>query len=130
MHASDKDDVETLLGAGSGRGRCRLLGPDSGAFEVSLSLTTTRSAHGDRRNLIVTDMTELLEAHSNRDRAERDSRTKDEFLALLAHELRNPLGAISTAAKVLKVTHAEGKPATPRARRDRAASRPHHTTDR
>ena len=89
-----------------------MLGPDSGAFEVSLSLTTTRSAHGDRRNLIVTDMTELLEAHSNRDRAEHDSRMKDEFLALLAHELRNPLGAISAAAQVLKVTHAEGKPET------------------
>jgi nitrogen-specific signal transduction histidine kinase/CheY-like chemotaxis protein len=79
---------------------------------VSLSLSTTRSTHGDSRNLIVTDMTELLEAHSNRDRAERDSRTKDEFLALLAHELRNPLGAISTAAQVLKVTHAGGKPET------------------
>jgi signal transduction histidine kinase len=84
-----------------------LLGPDSDACEVSLSLTTTKSAHGDRRNLIVTDMTELLEAHHNRDRAERDSRTKDEFLALLAHELRNPLSAIGAAAQLLKVTHAE-----------------------
>jgi len=111
VHASDKDDVETLLGIGNGRGRCRLLGPDSSAFEVSLSLTTTRSIHGNRRNLIVTDMTELLEAHRNRDRAERDSRTKDEFLALLAHELRNPLAAIGAAAQLLRVTHAE-EPAT------------------
>lgn len=60
----------------------------------------------------MTDMTELLEAHSNRDRAERDSRTKDEFLALLAHELRNPLGAITAAGQVLKMTHAEGAAAT------------------
>ncbi len=110
VHASDKHDVETLLDAGNGRGRCKLLGPDSGAFEVSLSLTTTTSARGARRNLIVTDMTELLEAHTKRDRAERDSRTKDEFLALLGHELRNPLGAISTAAHMLKAMHAEGKP--------------------
>ena len=115
VHASDQHEVETLLGVGNGRGRCRLLGPDSGAFEVSLSLTTTRSAHGDHRNLIVTDMTELLEAHRNRDRAEHDSRMKDEFLALLAHELRNPLGAISMAARVLKVTHAESQPAGTRA---------------
>ena len=88
-----------------------MLGPDSSAFEVSLSLTTTRSIHGNRRNLIVTDMTDLLEAHRNRDRAERDSRTKDEFLALLAHELRNPLAAIGAAAQMLRVTHAE-EPAT------------------
>ena len=49
--------------------------------------------------------------HSNRDRAERDNRTKDEFLATLAHELRNPLGAISNAVRVLELTQAEGEPA-------------------
>ncbi len=81
---------------------------------MSLSLTTTASAHGDRRNLIVTDMRELLEAHSDRDRAERDSRMKDEFLALVAHELRNPLGAISAAVQVLKVMHTEAEPDTAR----------------
>ena len=36
----------------------------------------------------MTDLRELLEATSNRDRAERDNRSKDEFLAMLAHELR------------------------------------------
>jgi PAS domain S-box-containing protein len=108
---SDRDDFEALLSARSGRRRSRLIGPDSGAFEVSLSLATTVSANGDRLNLIVSDLSELLEANSNRDRAERDSRTKDEFLAMLAHELRNPLGAISNAVRVLELTHAEGEPA-------------------
>lgn len=112
VNASDRDDFETLLGAGSGRRRSHLIGSDSGAVEVSLSLTTTVSATGDRLNLIVTDLSELLEANSSRDRAERDSRTKDEFLALLAHELRNPLGAISNAVRVLELTHVEGEPAT------------------
>ena len=110
VSASERDDLETLLVAGSGRRRCGLLRPDSGPLEVSLSLTS--SAPGGRRNLIATDMTELLEAHSNCDRAARDSRTKDEFLALLAHELRNPLGAITAAGQVLKMTHAEGAAAT------------------
>ena len=57
-------------------------------------------------------MTELLEAHSESDRAARDSRTKDEFLTMVAHELRNPLGAISTAVQLLKVTPPEGSAAT------------------
>lgn len=113
VNPSDREDFESLLSAGSGRRHSRLIGSDSGAFEVSLSLTTTGSPNGDRRrNLIVTDLSELLEANSNRDRAERDNRTKDEFLAMLAHELRNPLGAISNAVRVLELTHAEGEPAT------------------
>ena len=111
VHPSDRSDVETLLRIDSGRRRCTLIGPDSSSFEASLSLTTTTSIHGNRKNLIVTDMTELLEAHDSVHRAERDSRAKDEFLAMLAHELRNPLGAISTAVQVLKVTHDEVEPA-------------------
>jgi two-component system, sensor histidine kinase len=104
--------VKALLRAGSGRCRSRLIGSSAGgSLEVSLSLTTTVSASGDRLNLIVTDLRELLAANSNRDRAERDNRTKDEFLATLAHELRNPLGAISNAVRVLELTHAEGEPA-------------------
>ncbi|KRB89947.1 ATP-binding protein [Noviherbaspirillum sp. Root189] len=33
------------------------------------------------------------------------NRRKDEFLAMLAHELRNPLAPISTAAEILKMAH-------------------------
>jgi PAS domain S-box-containing protein len=110
VSAPDRDDFQTLLAAGSGRRRSRLVGLDSGAREVSLSLTTTVSTNGDHLNLIVSDLTELLEANSNRDRAQRDSRTKDEFLAMLAHELRNPLGTISQAVRVLEA--AQGAPAT------------------
>ena len=113
VSASEREDLETLLIAGSGRRRCELLGPDAGPFEVSLSLTTTRSAEGLRRNLVVTDLKELLEAQSSRDRAERDNRTKDGFLTMLAHELRNPLGVISTAVKVLKLAQGTEAPAIP-----------------
>jgi two-component system, sensor histidine kinase len=112
VNASDRDEFEGLLSAGGGRCPSRLIGTGSGTFEVSLSLTTTGSVMGDRLNLIVTDLTEILAAKSNRDRAERDSRTKDDFLAILAHELRNPLGAISTAVAMLGVTQGEGAPAT------------------
>jgi PAS domain S-box-containing protein len=46
-----------------------------------------------------TDVSSLHEAERVRQEGER---RKDEFLAMLAHELRNPLAPISTAAQLLK----------------------------
>jgi PAS domain S-box-containing protein len=112
VRTSDRDEFDSWLRAGSGRHRGRLIGRDSCDVEVSLSLTTTASPGGPRLNLIVTDLRELLEATSGRERAERESRTKDEFLATLAHELRNPLGAIGNAVGMLELTHTRGEPAT------------------
>jgi signal transduction histidine kinase/CheY-like chemotaxis protein len=43
-----------------------------------------------------------------RELQERDRR-KDEFLAMLSHELRNPLGAITTAAQVIQLGTATGE---------------------
>ena len=44
--------------------------------------------------------------------AEAANRGKDEFLAMLGHELRNPLGAISSAAHVLTLAEARGADTT------------------
>jgi signal transduction histidine kinase/ActR/RegA family two-component response regulator len=44
----------------------------------------------------------LAKERAARAEAESASRSKDEFLAMLGHELRNPLGAISSAATVLE----------------------------
>jgi two-component system, sensor histidine kinase len=112
VNPSDRVDFETMLAAGSGRRRSSLIGSDSAAFEVGLSLTTTVATNGRRLNLIVTDLTELLEANRGRDRAEHDSRTKDNFLAMLGHELRTPLSAINSAVQVLQLTRGVGEPAT------------------
>jgi PAS domain S-box-containing protein len=112
VRSSDRDEFDAWLRGGSGRHRGRLIGRDATDCEVSLSLTRTASPGGHRLNLIVTDLRELLEANSGRERAERESRTKDEFLATLAHELRNPLGAIGNAVGMLELTHATGAPAT------------------
>jgi PAS domain S-box-containing protein len=101
VNVSDREDFDRLLGRGNGRARSSFVGSGSGAFEVCLSLTTTRAFNGERLNLIVTDVSELLSANENRARAERDSRSKDDFLATLAHELRTPLGVISSAVHTL-----------------------------
>ena len=44
-----------------------------------------------------------------RRRAERASASKDEFLAMLGHELRNPLAAIRNASELLKLTDSAAK---------------------
>ena len=52
-----------------------------------------------------------MEQHA-RIEAENANRSKDEFLAMLGHELRNPLGAIASASEVLnQVANRAGPPA-------------------
>jgi PAS domain S-box-containing protein len=110
---ADKADFTALLSSGNGIGRSRLVSSDGTTTEVYLSLTTTVSSTATGNlSLIVTDLSELLEARSDRDRAVRDSDTKNEFLAMLAHELRNPLGAIRNAVAVLEHVGAQTGPAT------------------
>jgi len=102
---TDADCRETMsfLRSGNGTRRSRLARRDGTTIEVYLSLITTVSSTGiGSLTLIVTDLSELLQARSERDRAENDSRKKNEFLATLAHELRNPLGAIRGAVGVLE----------------------------
>jgi PAS domain S-box-containing protein len=59
----------------------------------------------DTRIGIGLDITERKRSEAERERAraeaEAASRSKDEFFAMLGHELRNPLGAITTALHVI-----------------------------
>jgi PAS domain S-box-containing protein len=72
-----------------------------------------RSAHMTGMTLDMTDQkqaererAQLTErALAARREAEAASRAKDEFLTMLSHELRNPLGAISAAIDVLEVAN-------------------------
>jgi signal transduction histidine kinase/CheY-like chemotaxis protein len=109
LNPLDRREFESLLQSGSGWRRCSFLGSGSGEFDVRLSLRSTSRASGAELNLVVTDLSELLEANGGRERAERESRTKDEFLTLLAHELRTPLGAIANASFALERTYPAGE---------------------
>ncbi|MEA2627146.1 MAG: hypothetical protein QOD06_3191 [Candidatus Binatota bacterium] len=57
---------------------------------------------------IALDNARLYEAERRaRADAERANRTKDEFLAMLGHELRNPIGAIANSVRALQTPGAE-----------------------
>jgi signal transduction histidine kinase/DNA-binding NarL/FixJ family response regulator len=105
---TDRPAYRSLLAAGSGKRRAQLTRADGRSIDVLLSFTTSISDADDieRRNLIITDLSELLVAQSGRDRAEQQSQAKDEFMAMLAHELRNPLSAITAAVQVLEAAKA------------------------
>jgi signal transduction histidine kinase/ActR/RegA family two-component response regulator len=102
INISDRPAYRSLLLAGSGKRRVRINAADGRTIDVLLSFTTSVSDDVERRNLIITDLSELLVAQSGRDRAEQQSQAKDEFMAMLAHELRNPLSAITAAVQVLE----------------------------
>ncbi len=54
----------------------------------------------------------LMREIEERKMAERQSHAKDEFLAMLGHELRNPLSAISSAASLIGLPGASGEAVT------------------
>jgi len=70
----------------------------------ALRAASARLAHeADIRIAAESERNALLERErAARAHAESESRAKDEFLAMLGHELRNPLAAISNAGRVLE----------------------------
>jgi two-component system, sensor histidine kinase len=112
LNLTDRALFATLRKAGWGKCRARLQSADGHAVDVYLSLSRSRADdETERLNLIVTDLSALLDAQSGRDRAEQENQAKDEFMAMLAHELRNPLSAISAAVQVLEASSGQDTPA-------------------
>ncbi len=67
--------------------------------EVAKALNETAEAISERQALLEREQAALREA----------DRAKDTFLAMLGHELRNPLGAITTAAQVSGIAEPGGE---------------------
>jgi PAS domain S-box-containing protein len=94
---------------------------DGTYVDISLTVSPIKDGTGQiiGASKIARDVTERHRIEADRARVisdlERSNRAKDEFLAMLGHELRNPLGAISTAANLLQDLDAD----SPTARRAR-----------
>jgi signal transduction histidine kinase/ActR/RegA family two-component response regulator/PAS domain-containing protein len=61
----------------------------------------------ERAGLAVAHARAFAQAEQSRNEAEAANRTKDEFLAMLGHELRNPLAPIVTAVHLMKMRRAD-----------------------
>jgi two-component system CheB/CheR fusion protein len=72
---------------------------DGSEVAVEIGLSPLETADGRFVLAAVTDISQRKQAERALQEADR---RKDEFLAMLAHELRNPLGAITNAAQLLK----------------------------
>jgi PAS domain S-box-containing protein len=88
---------------------------DGTHIAISLTISPIKNAAGEiiGASKIARDISDQVEIETERatlfareqaarQEAEAANRTKDEFLAMLGHELRNPLGAISNAVHVLE----------------------------
>jgi len=114
--AADRSRYDDLMDQGrarSGRAEVRLRPSDGAEFPVYLTLSQLPGESVPLIGLFVTDLTvqKAHEALAAAQEALREAdRRKNEFLAMLAHELRNPLAPIRNAAGILR--RAAGDPQT------------------
>jgi PAS domain S-box-containing protein len=97
VEAAEHDALRALLAAGLGTLRTQLRARSGTALDVHISVSDVAIDDVEHRTLIVTDLSTLT-------RVQRESRSKDDFLAMLAHELRNPLAPIRTGLQVLRLS--------------------------
>ena len=114
--------ADALRTGESTRGEVQIERPDGSRLTASVQITPLRDRHGALTGAVnvFQDITAeqqaqaAIQLHLQRERAaraeadaaraeaERASQAKDEFLAMLAHELRNPLGVVATAIAVIE----------------------------
>ncbi|NUZ05570.1 hybrid sensor histidine kinase/response regulator [Piscinibacter koreensis] len=111
LHPDDVTSMQSAIDAslaadGAMEHSFRIRLPDGSVRHVKSMATSERGedAEWERHIGVMIDITE----HVQREQALLESsRRKDEFLAMLAHELRNPLAPIAAAAYVLQVAHGD-----------------------
>ncbi len=79
---------------------------DGSRFWASGVVTPLRDEQGSLRGFVKV-LRDITERKRFEDQILEENRRKDEFLAMLSHELRNPLAAISNATQILKLDASE-----------------------
>jgi PAS domain S-box-containing protein len=117
VHSADISAVrngfdEALRTGATWRTECRINWPDKSVHWIAIHGNMYRDEHSVGRRMlgIVYD----ISAHKQSELALQETdRRKDEFLAMLAHELRNPLAPIGAAAEIMALASNDpGKLAT------------------
>lgn len=114
VHPEDRTWVQkefeaTVSGFGDWHFDCRVVWPDRSVHWISAHGSVLEFARGKPSKMsgIVYEITERKEAEEE---LRRQAQRRDEFLAMLAHELRNPLAPIGAAAELLQlVCHDEDR---------------------
>jgi PAS domain S-box-containing protein len=101
---ADSARLAERLRARRGRYEGHVVTADGRQVPAYLSIGTFVADGVESLCLVVTDLLELTHTRAAAAEAEAASRAKDEFIAMLSHELRNPLGAISAAISLLNRT--------------------------
>ncbi len=84
------------------------LNKDGSIFEVSSRCSPILNANGDIIAMSSTDRDITAQKRAERDLRDADQQ-KDQFLAMLGHELRNPLAALHSAAALLQVSEGDSR---------------------
>ncbi len=107
-HPDDRADAdEIFLGANERHEAFRLdyrLRRADGSYAWAIDSATPRFGPDGEFLGYIGSVLDITERKHMEDALKENDRRKDEFLAMLAHELRNPLAPIRHAAEVLKVT--------------------------
>lgn len=107
VHPEDRDLQEQLIRDTGSKGlrgarEFRIIRASDGDIRYLQSVETVRTSYDGKPLCMVGTNLDITDRKRTEDALNEEARRKDEFLAMLSHELRNPLNAIRNAVMVSK----------------------------